>query len=378
MDSITQATLGALCGELILAKKIGNKGIYWGLLFGTLPDLDILAYPLLSASEQLGWHRGISHSILSIFVATTLFGWLLHTLYKERHINLTFPRTAAFVFLAWSTHILIDCFNTYGTMILEPFSSQRIAINNIFIIDLFFLIPIIIGLTLAMAIGRKNYRKRFKITTITFAWLTTYFIASLVIKQLANNHFQQLLASKGINQKELMTAPTFSNIFLWRMVAQDADGETFHISYWSLLDKKEEPPLILSFKKEHHLEKNFKESEDLKAITNFTGGWHKTFIHPQQPNSIYIAALKIGEMQIPHKDYQELRPAFIWVVTKNNDGSYSQSRPFKRSKDGFKHLTAAAASTLKRATGNTDQWMKGNNVWSWDTFAQLKNTPQTE
>jgi inner membrane protein len=69
MDSITQAALGALCGELVLGKKLGNKGILWGLLFGTLPDLDIIAYPFLTASEQLGWHRGISHSIFMMFVA---------------------------------------------------------------------------------------------------------------------------------------------------------------------------------------------------------------------------------------------------------------------------------------------------------------------
>ena len=86
MDSITQAALGALCGELVLGKKLGNKGILWGLLVGTLPDLDIIAYPFLSSSEQLGWHRGISHSILMMFVVAAGLGWWLHGFYqKSRH-----------------------------------------------------------------------------------------------------------------------------------------------------------------------------------------------------------------------------------------------------------------------------------------------------
>ena len=129
MDSITQATLGALCGEVILGRKLGNKAVLWGALFGTLPDLDIIAYPFLSFAEQLMWHRGFSHSILMTFIATFFFGWLMHRKYAES--GLSFKRLSFFIFLAWGTHILIDCFNTYGTQIMEPFSHDRFSINNI-------------------------------------------------------------------------------------------------------------------------------------------------------------------------------------------------------------------------------------------------------
>lgn len=370
MDSITQATLGALCGELVLGKKLGNKGILWGLFFGTLPDLDIIAYPFLTASEQLIWHRGISHSILMMFAAAALFGWLIHKFYQKKLTPISYSRAAWFVFLAWSTHVLIDCFNTYGTMIFEPFSSQRVSINNIFIIDLFFLIPIIIGLFLIMAYGRKNSARRMKIATITTCWLCIYFIASLVIKQIANQHFEKMLAENGIKTQRMMTAPTFSNIFLWRMIADDQDGKTFHTSYWSLFDKNDEQPEILSIKKDHHLEVSFQDSNDLKALTWFTGGWHKTYQYPQEPNTIYIAAINMGEIHIPTENGNELRPAFIWKITKNPDSTYTLGRAFKMSKDGSKFLKVAIANTAKRALGNTDNWLKGDNKWSWDLVPQ--------
>ncbi|MEZ7955597.1 MAG: metal-dependent hydrolase [Rubritalea sp.] len=370
MDSITQAALGALCGELVLGKKLGNKGILWGLLFGTLPDLDIIAYPFLTASEQLGWHRGISHSIFMMFVAAALFGWLLHKIHQKKDAEISYARAAWFVFLAWSTHVLIDCFNTYGTMILEPFSSKRISINNLFIIDLFFLVPILICLILAMVWGRKNPARRMKITTITSCWLCIYFLASLVIKQIANNHFEQLLTEKGIVKERMMTAPTFSNIFLWRMVAEDHDGETIHTSYWSLLDSKDQQPAILSFKKDHQLEVSFQDSADLKALTSFTGGLHKTYQDPRQPNTIYIAALNMGEMHINTADGNELRPAFIWKITRNDDETFSLDRAFKMSKDGSKYLKKAVANTVNRALGNTDHWMKGDIKWTWDLIEQ--------
>ena len=41
MDSLTQLTFGAACGEAILGKKVGRKALIWGAILGTLPDLDV-------------------------------------------------------------------------------------------------------------------------------------------------------------------------------------------------------------------------------------------------------------------------------------------------------------------------------------------------
>lgn len=393
MDSITQAALGALCGELVLGKKLGNYGILWGALFGTLPDLDIIAYPFLSASEQLAWHRGISHSVLMIFIATFFFGWLIQKFYEQkepynallkdiasmtwygrllsklyhyREPDISFKRASLFVFLAWSTHVWIDCFNTYGTMILEPFSSDRIAMNNIFIIDLFFLVPILLCIIFCITFFRKNPVTRIKLASLTAIWLCGYFSTSLIIKQKANQHFESFLADKGISKSRMVTAPTFSNIFLWRMIAEDTDGETIHTSYWSFFDKADTKYKVLSITKDHHLEADFKDSEDLRVLTWFTDGWHKTYQDPAKPNTIYIAAMKMGEIQIPTKSGHELRPAFIWSITRNGDGSYELGRAFKLSKDGAKHMKKAVGNTINRVTGDNSNWLQGDIQWTWD------------
>ncbi len=366
MDSITQAALGALCGELVLGKKLGNYGVLWGALFGTLPDLDIIAYPFLSASEQLTWHRGLSHSVLVIFIATFLFGWMIQKLYRELDPEISFKRGSLFVFLAWSTHVWIDCFNTYGTMILEPFSSDRIAMNNIFIIDLFFLVPILLCIISCMTFFRKKPSKRIKLASLTAIWLCLYFSASLIIKQKANEHFESFLVAKGISKSRMVTVPTVSNIFLWRMIAEDTDGKTIHTSYWSIFDKANTKYKVLSISKDHHLEADFKDSEDLRVITWFTDGWHKTYQAPAKPNTIYIAAMKMGEIQIPTETGQELRPAFIWSITRNDGGSYELGRAFKLSKDGSKHLKKAIGNTVDRITGDNSNWLQGDIKWTWD------------
>ena len=52
MDSLTQLTFGAACGEAILGKKVGRMAIAWGAVLGTLPDLDVFI-PLSSPVATL-------------------------------------------------------------------------------------------------------------------------------------------------------------------------------------------------------------------------------------------------------------------------------------------------------------------------------------
>lgn len=83
MDSLTQITLGAACGELVLGKKIGNRAMMWGAIGGTIPDLDVLANFMLNDVEALAFHRGISHSFFFAALSPFLFGWLTHRLYSS-------------------------------------------------------------------------------------------------------------------------------------------------------------------------------------------------------------------------------------------------------------------------------------------------------
>ena len=63
MDSISQLTLGAAVGEVVLGRKVGNKAILWGAIGGTIPDLDVLSAAFMDTIDQLIIHRGFSHSI---------------------------------------------------------------------------------------------------------------------------------------------------------------------------------------------------------------------------------------------------------------------------------------------------------------------------
>lgn len=83
MDSITQIVLGAGVGELILGRKLGNRAMVWGGIAGTIPDLDVLSSPFMTAAESLHAHRGFSHSIFYALLAPLVYSFVLTKLYKN-------------------------------------------------------------------------------------------------------------------------------------------------------------------------------------------------------------------------------------------------------------------------------------------------------
>lgn len=84
MDSLTQITLGAAVGELVLGRKIGNRAMFWGAVGGTIPDLDVFANFATDELSSLAFHRSITHSVFFAVVTPFALGWLVHQLYNAR------------------------------------------------------------------------------------------------------------------------------------------------------------------------------------------------------------------------------------------------------------------------------------------------------
>ena len=117
MDSITQIALGAAIGEATLGRQVGKRAILWGGLCGLFPDLDILI-PLGDAVKNFTYHRGPSHSLVVLSALTPLFVYLIIKCHPDTRQYR--KRWFALVFLAFITHVLLDCFTVYGTQIFWP------------------------------------------------------------------------------------------------------------------------------------------------------------------------------------------------------------------------------------------------------------------
>ena len=351
MDSITQAALGGLCGEMTLRKQLGWKGVAWGLFFGTLPDLDIIAYPWLDKMQQLSWHRGLSHSILMCFVAAAVFGWLLAKLHRKKGV--TQKQATWFVFITWVTHITIDCFTSSGTQIFEPFSDHRFALNNMSIIDISFTLPMLLGLVLVLFF-RKESRARTGIGRAVAVWLCLYASASFVLKHQTNRYFEKQLSAQGLQPTRMMTAPTISNIFLWRMLAE-TDGQ-YHIAYWSFFDDQDRQGRIDTTPSGNELLNPLASYPQTQKLTWFAKGWHKVVADPANGGTLLFIDMRFTEIVTP----EVKSPVFVWQLIEQPGSLDFRQVSFRdRSKAG-----ETLGYLWQRIQGGAPLWMTA--PWPWD------------
>ncbi len=145
MDTITHTLTGVVIARAIDDEKIGGWGTIAGAAMGIFPDTDIVL-GFFHREFSIQYHRAFTHSLLLIPFYALFFSWLL-TKISKRPYFWSFYRVCLPVLVS---HVLLDLFTSYGTMILSPLSNHRFAWDLLFIIDLVFsaltAIPLLIGL----------------------------------------------------------------------------------------------------------------------------------------------------------------------------------------------------------------------------------------
>ena len=295
MDSLSQIVLGAAVGEAVLGRRIGNRAMIWGAVAGTIPDMDVLGKYFLSELDNLGFHRGISHSLLFTFVGALVFGWAANQLYRSRHhawIAMGTKAAAAVVvgfvvnfltmilapgqwlplalyvplmglwwwrhgqrryfsgtweapdadlrgwvalfFWGFLTHILLDCFTTYGTQIFAPFSNMRVAWGTISVADPLYTVPFMLCLLVAARFARTD-RRRTVWNWVGIALSSAYLLLTVVHYNRVTRTFTDALAAQDIAHKRFFITPTIFNNVLWNGVV-DA-GDVYLLAQHSFYDE---------------------------------------------------------------------------------------------------------------------------------------------
>ncbi|WP_367874757.1 metal-dependent hydrolase [Luteolibacter sp. Populi] len=361
MDSITQAALGAVMGELVLGRQIGRRAITWGALFGTLPDLDVILVPLLDTARELRWHRGISHSILFMVLISWLLAKPLARRWKKDKV--TPQRAALFVFLAWSTHVLIDVFTVYGTRVFDPFSGYPVSFDNLFIIDPIFTIPLLVAVIIGLFVKPKDWKKG---KGLRSAWWclgisTLYVGLSFWAKHSVSRAVEADLARRGVTWQRRMEAPSAFNIVLWRALVE-RQGEIW-IGYRSVFDPAGLPVRWVIVPKGEAAMERYAEEREVKTVKEFSKGW---WIAREAPGGAWLADLRFGEGRTWDERGVALRPSFAWTFEAeaprdrlhmkrpdSRGGGEMLSRMFRRACGEAEALDAASdGNMMPRLIGN--------------------------
>lgn len=223
MDSITQFALGAGVTAALLGPRIGaRKALILGGVLGTLPDLDVYL-PFDDPVDAFTLHRGATHSLFVHLAATPILAELARLIFRGLR-DTGRARTYLAVFLALSTHALLDAMTVYGTRIFWPFWPEPVAVGSIFIIDPFYTVPLIVIVLWGLALGGWGPRLRRAVAAVMVV-STAYLGWSLIAQQLAHQRALETLAARGLDGgiERTLSTPLPFNTFLWRTLAVGDD-----------------------------------------------------------------------------------------------------------------------------------------------------------
>jgi len=133
VDSITHTLAGALIARAIDDEKVGPWETIAGLAMGAFPDSDFVL-GLFNRQFYLEYHRDFTHSLILIPIYALFFSWVFVKISKRNYFW-SFYKICLPVLVS---HVLLDLFTSYGTMVFSPFFEHRYAWDLIFIIDLIF------------------------------------------------------------------------------------------------------------------------------------------------------------------------------------------------------------------------------------------------
>lgn len=347
VDSVTQAALGAAVGEMMLGRRLGNRALAWGALFGTLPDLDAVFSMFFNTANKLWWHRGPSHSLLVMIAAAYLLAPRLAKLWKRDKI--TSARAGWFVFAAWSTHVLIDCFTVYGTSVMWPFPVSRVAFNHLFIIDPLFTLPMLVTLVwLAFLRTKKQLPKRRKLNAWGLGLAAGYAMLGVGMKYAASAGFEADLARRGTVFQRRMEAPTSFNILLWRSVVDR--GDEFWVGYRSVFERHTTPVRWTVYPKGGAAIAGMADLREVKTLKWFSDGW---WIARPHAKGAWIGDLRFGEARSwgDKKTMVDSRLAFAWDVMPDASGDHVRQIHPARTK-----LIETLKRMALRIVGYGDEW----------------------
>lgn len=342
MDSITQITLGAAVGEVVLGKKAGNRAMLWGAIAGTVPDLDVMSNLVADELSALAFHRAITHSLTFSLLAPIGFGYLVHRLYRSDLSSSSFFRDVGW--LATSLLILL----ILGTLPMPIPFPTILSISAIVTISILFFPLLLFARERWRRKASKNENPSIKEWAFLFFWAifthplldccTTYgtqffqpfldyrvafnnisvadpaytlpfllfvIAASLYTRQRPLRRwlngigiavsslymlftfwnyqqvkavFESSLNKQGITYQKMMITPTILNNILWQGVAEG--DSAYFMGNYSLMDKEPIIPSFTQVPKQHDLLAPYEDQRAVRILSWFSKGFYNVLEKP--------------------------------------------------------------------------------------------------
>lgn len=329
MDSLTHTVLGACTGELIAGKKLGKKAMLIGAVVNNLPDIDMFANFWHSQAEALLTHRGITHSIFFMLIMSPALAWLGYK-FMAKH-GLSFKGWMFLITHGFVLHLGLDACTAYGTGWFEPFSSQRVSFNTLFILDPLLMLPLLIA-AITLLIMRAQNTKRAGLAGVALSLSGLYLLSSLVFKEIAHKAFVSSAQAQKISTDDHFETPTALNNLLWYAVINEDDH--YKIGYYSVLDSKDS----IEFKTvagNHNLLLPYASNSDVRKLLQFSRGYYR--IDSVSEEELLFSDVRFGQLM----GCSSCDASFVFrysISQKSNETLVKQAEFQKTGKENLKAL----------------------------------------
>jgi len=357
VDWITQAALGAALGEWVLGKRLGNRALAWGALFGILPGLDVIVFPFLDTAQKLAWQRGPSHSLVVMAAGSYALAQGLAGLWRKDKISKA--QAGWFVAAVWSAHVLVNCFTVEGAAVPWPFAGKRVAFDCMSHSDVLFTGPLLVTVVwLAFLRDEKQKKprgkkvappsKRRRLCFWGLGLSAAYALLGVGMKFVASAGFEADLTRRGVKYARRMESPTPFNILLWRSVVDR--GDELWVGYRTVFELHQTPVRWTVYLKGRDALTKVVPLRETKKLMEWTDGW---WIARPNAKGAWLGDLRFPESRTwgSKKGAVDSRLAFSWTIHSTAKGDHLQQISPDNGNPGETLQRMAA-----RIVGNRETW----------------------
>lgn len=217
MDPVTHALLGAAVAQSLFPASESRRPLLLGAAAGMLADADILLRGL--GDPALPWevHRHVTHAIAFAPAGglLTALPFLMWPWWRRR-----WKSTLAAATLAYATHGFLDACTSYGTHLLLPFSTERIAWDIVPIIDPVFTALLLVGVVWTA------WRARAAPAVLALLMCAAYLGVGVRQHSVAAELLSRTAEARGHTVVRARVMPTPGNLVVWRSLYV-ADGRIY-------------------------------------------------------------------------------------------------------------------------------------------------------
>lgn len=281
---------------------------------------------------------------IALLVTIPLAGLLLWRLYRNyltgtlQPVHATYRDWIWLFFLALFTHIVLDCFTSFGTQVFMPFSDFRVAFNNIAVADPAYTLPFLICVIIVACLKRGT-KARLAVNWLGIGISSLYMLWSIFNKINVDQVFAKALEHRSIQPLQCRASPTILNNILWNCVAEDQDH--FYVGQYSLFDTDPNLHYLNVFPKNDSIHDLLKAEEDYQTLLWFSDGYLAAF---PTDTAIILADMRFGGMYDTLQAPQDL--IFKFSV-KQKDGEFVFDETGGRPQGNFSEMLAKFIDRIK-------------------------------